>query len=337
MRLSNGFGSVYKESGNRRNKWRAVVTVGFTDSGKQKRKTIGYFATKSEAMQRLQEYNTSPRGIDVNTTFREVYYRLYKYKLDDLSNSSRKAYDLAYKYCTPLHEIRMVDIKTDSLLSIMESIKSKHGISRKTRTLLKQMFQYAIQNDIVSVNYADFIEVKRQKPKAAKHPFSNSEIETLFRAVDDIEIIDTILIMIYTGMRIGELIDLKKEDVNLAEMTIRCGSKTEAGINRLVPISTKIQDLIKNRMECSHSYLIEKNGKKTNYSTYRNDFDKALEILHMKHTPHECRHTFATLLDNAGANERAITKIMGHTDFKTTEKFYTHKDIDELRKAIDTL
>lgn len=50
----------------------------------------------------------------------------------------------------------------------------------------------------------------------------------------------------------------------------------------------------------------------------------------MKHKPHDCRHTFATLLSNANAT--AIKKMIGHESYATTEKIYTHKNIEELRK-----
>ena len=57
----------------------------------------------------------------------------------------------------------------------------------------------------------------------------------------------------------------------------------------------------------------------------------------MNHMPHDCRHTFATLLNNAEANATSIKKLIGHSSFITTEKIYTHKDKEELRKAIDLI
>jgi site-specific recombinase XerD len=56
------------------------------------------------------------------------------------------------------------------------------------------------------------------------------------------------------------------------------------------------------------------------------------------HTPHDCRHTFATLLDNAGANTISIKRLMGHSSGgDVTEKVYTHKDIEQLRIAIELI
>ena len=72
MKLPNGFGSVYKLSGNRRNPYRAIVTERWlidkdTGKWKQKRKTIGYYRTKNEAMIALADYNKSPVGV-LNTS-----------------------------------------------------------------------------------------------------------------------------------------------------------------------------------------------------------------------------------------------------------------------------
>ena len=55
------------------------------------------------------------------------------------------------------------------------------------------------------------------------------------------------------------------------------------------------------------------------------------------HTTHDCRHTVATLLDNAGANETAKRRILGHTGGDVTERVYTHKNIRQLRKCIELL
>lgn len=57
----------------------------------------------------------------------------------------------------------------------------------------------------------------------------------------------------------------------------------------------------------------------------------------MDHKPHDCRHTTATLLNNAGANPTSIKKILGHSSYITTEKIYTHKDIKELQKAMSLI
>ena len=57
----------------------------------------------------------------------------------------------------------------------------------------------------------------------------------------------------------------------------------------------------------------------------------------MKHNPHDCRHTFASLMDSVGANKLCVKRIMGHASQDITDKVYTHKDIDELIENVDLL
>ena len=62
-----------------------------------------------------------------------------------------------------------------------------------------------------------------------------------------------------------------------------------------------------------------------------------MKALKLHHYPHDCRHTFATLLNNAGANPTSVKRILGHASKDVTEKVYTHKDLHELRKAINMI
>ena len=82
----------------------------------------------------------------------------------------------------------------------------------------------------------------------------------------------------------------------------------------------------------------DNNGIHLNYSRFRTRFDKTLIELKIKrHTPHECRHTLASLLNNADANPTAIKRILGHASSNITEKHYTHKDLHQLKKAMDLI
>ena len=145
--------------------------------------------------------------------------------------------------------------------------------------------------------------------------------------------------MIYSGLRIGELLLIKSTDIDLENEIITGGIKTDAGKNRIIPINKKILPFIKNRLEEGHEYLIvnsrNKPMKYDNY--YRERFIPIMEQLNMNHRPHDARHTFATLMNNADANRTSIKKIIGHSSYETTEKIYTHKDIEELRKAINLI
>ena len=132
---------------------------------------------------------------------------------------------------------------------------------------------------------------------------------------------------------------LKNKDINLEERYLITGSKTDAGKDRLIPINYKILPLITKRMNINHEFLFyTRNNTPLIYNNFRVDFKEKLKELGIQeHTVHDTRHTFATLLSNLNANSTAIKNIIGHSDYKMTEKVYTHKDKEQLKKAIDLL
>lgn len=162
----------------------------------------------------------------------------------------------------------------------------------------------------------------------------------MFTFVNKIEWVDTILILIYTGMRISELLGLTRFNVDMNQQLITGGVKTDAGKDRIIPIHPKIEHLVKKWHDKGGNYLIcNEKGGKISVSSYREDkYYPALEELGLKRlTPHSCRHTFGTLLSKAGANTKAIQDMIGHSDYALTANVYTHTDLDELRREINKI
>jgi len=140
-------------------------------------------------------------------------------------------------------------------------------------------------------------------------------------------------------MRIGELLHLQKSDVNLRKRFIRITkSKTASGI-RIIPIHSRIFPLVAARMNRSGSSLLSDiDGNLYTYSRYCTVWQRIIELINAQgHTTHDCRHTVTTLLDNAGANETAKRRILGHSGGDVTERVYTHKGLRQLRKCIESL
>ena len=75
-----------------------------------------------------------------------------------------------------------------------------------------------------------------------------------------------------------------------------------------------------------------------NISTFRENYWKPMmEHLNMNHTPHECRHTFESVLDSKGANRKCIDLMMGHVSKDVGNRVYNHKTLEELKTAIELL
>lgn len=334
-----GYGSITKKGGKRRRPYEVRITTGWTDEGKQIKKVLGYFEKRTEAIEFLANYNKNPNIIDEKITFKEVFERWSKNKFKNADIRLIRSYKLSFSYCKDLHEMRMIDIKTDTMQKIINNCNKGYDTLKKIRVLLKALYNYSLQNDIVNKDYSKFVSIGKRTEESTRIPFTKEEIKRLFEVENNLYFVDTILIMIYTGFRIGELLELKKDNINLDNKTIIGGIKTEAGKNRIVPINKLILPFIEKRLNENKNFLVENaKGEKMKYDNYyRERWKPIMNKLGMKHKPHDCRHTFATLLNNAEANQTSIKKLIGHSSFLTTEKIYTHKDIEELRKAIDLL
>ncbi|MEG0736871.1 MAG: site-specific integrase [Longicatena sp.] len=348
IKKANGMGSVYRLQGNRRKPWVACVTAEYistSDSKKQKRKIIGYYETEEMATFSLWNYNKNPILFEEiqkagAITFEAVYLDWSSSKYRNVSQNAINGYKAAYAKCQSIKDRPIIDIKTMHFQRIMDDSNLSLASDLKLKSLMVLVCEYAMQNDIISKNYAKYVIVNRKNATPSIHkPFTEQEIDILFDH-DNIPFVDTILIMIYTGFRVGELFAIERKDVDIKNMTICGGSKSEAGKNRLVPIHERIQPYVLNYYRQRQEYLICEldSGDKINYHSYRKEyFNRIMGMLGMEHLPHDCRHTFATRLSNVGANTSAIKKLIGHSSYLTTEKIYTHKDLGQLRRAITSL
>lgn len=350
MKLPNGYGSVYKLPGKRRCPYRAIVTERWlldecTGTWKQKRKTIGYYPTKNDAMIALAEYNKSPFDLETSKiTFAEVYDRWSDEHFPTISDSNVKGYKASYTLCSPIEKKRFVDITLDDLQYLVDISGKNTPTLRKFKVMLGLVFKYAVIHDIIPPdrNKVQYLDIKKAgNPNAYNRtPFSKKEIETIWNCKDANIYFGVILILIYSGVRISELLDLKKENVNINERWFDVtASKTQAGI-RKVPINQKILPIVKywyDKNDCE--YLIS--TPEEQHFSYRNYYDSYwkpfMQQLNFEHRPHDCRHTCVSLLSESGVDERMIKKIVGHKGQGVTQQVYTHFDIAALVDAIDKI
>lgn len=343
MRLPSGYGGIVKLKGNRRKPYQVRLTKGFTDEGKQIYMYLGYYARRGEALEALAEYNSSPYDITRETiTFAEVYKKWSNEHFKKVSSSSIERYSNAYrKYCKSLYKMRFKDIRLTHLQAVIDNCGMAHPTRASIKTLFAVLTRFAMKNDIVDKDYAQYVDVGQREGKINRKPFTQEEIDKLFKYVDTFDYLDTILIMIYSGLRVGEMLDLRIENIHLEERYMVGGSKTEAGKNRIIPINKKIEPFIRKYYEKNKDkefLIINSLGRPMGYSNYRREkFDNIMEKLKMEHKPHDARHTFASLMDSAGANKLCIKRIIGHSSQDITEDIYTHKTLEELIEAIDLI
>lgn len=340
LKNPNGYGSVYKLSGKRRKPWGVRKTIGWDENGKQLYQNIGYYADRSEAMMALAEFNKNPYTTEASqVTFAELFDLWSKDKFKKVSKSNINGYNASFKISKTLHNMKFVDIRKTHLQKVIDNCNKGHATLRKIKVLFNQLFKHALENDLVQKDYSKFVEIGANTEESKRKPFSKNEVSTLWTFVDRMDFIDTILIMIYTGLRPGELLSIKNAEIELDKRIMRGGSKTKAGKNRVIPIHERILPFIEARYNKSNEYFIvnHENKQMKYWNYYEEKWKKIMEQLEMEHKPHDCRHTFASRMHLYGADKLYIKRIMGHASSDITDKVYTHTDIEQLIAAVDLL
>ena len=350
MRLPNGYGSVIKLSGKRRNPYLVRKTAGWhydkeKDKQVQEYLIIGYAPTKADGLQMLADYNKNPFNISASKiTFQELFEKWSKCKFPTISQSNKNGYNASYSLCGTLYNQAFKEIKLANLQHVVDNCGKNYPTLRKLKVLFGQMYEYAMKNDICNKDYSEFVDIVKYKDrnpnKRDRNKFTKEDIDRLWEQKDD-KYYQIVLMLIYTGVRISELLELKKENVFLNEQYFDVlSSKTENGI-RKVPIADKILPFFKAWYNDTDSkYLLHtENGEPFKYRNYYDSyFSPLMENLGLEQTPHCCRHTCISMLAEAKVDQTTIKKIVGHSGAMTlTEKVYTHLDVKELINAINKI
>jgi integrase len=335
----NGQGTVYKGSNG---KWIAEYTIGWDEvDGKLNRKMRRKkgFATKNEALDYLPNLKQDLPQTDTGIKFKDLYKKWLDRHTEKVTQSTINCYKSAYKYYTSLYYVEVAKIRAEHLQKCVDECPHGRRTKENMKALGTALWKYAMQLDIVDRNYAEYIYIKKEET-AEKATFSKEQLDLMWANVDTVPDIKYILVLCYTGMRLGELLVALTEDFNREEGYFITGVKTEAGKNRVITISPKIMPFFSDFGKGKHLFT-EVSAKK-----FRSDiFYPALQALGMDtldadgdhiYTPHCCRHTFATLMKNVDAPATDKQKLIGHSKFEMTAH-YTHTDLNSLRKITDNL
>lgn len=335
MRNPNGYGSVVKLSGNRRNPFAVRKTIGWNEKGYPVYLIIGYVASREDGMILLADYNKSPWDVDAEKiTLTELFELWLEKKGHKLGKSSQASLKSAFKHTHALQEMPYKSLKSYHMQDVIDNCGRSASTQGAIQNLFGHLDSFALEIDVINKGYSQLLKSAAQ-PDTKKKPFTDEEVAVLWEN-QDVPWVDTVLMYMYTGFRISELLDMKIENVDLEQGTFRGGTKTKAGKNRIVPIHSKIRDFVVARYEEGQTYLIRKeDGSPLSSHDYYKEWKKLMAMFQFSHTPHECRNTFRSWLDSAGANKVCIDMILGHKSRDVGEQTYTHKGVEELRTAIE--
>lgn len=345
-KLPNGFGSIKKLSGNRRNPYAAYppVTEYHLNGTAKSVPAIGYFPTYNEAYDALSAYRRNPYDINLaNATFADVYEMWFDSYTNGAKKKSRSAltsYKCAFSYCEKLHKQKFKLLRKFELQEVIDNCPHGYSSLSNIKKLYSQMYKFALENDIAEKDYGKFVTINRENDNERGEPFSIDELKILWNNRDD-STVGMILLMCFTGFRISEFETNEKEGyrmvVNLEEMYLQGGIKTEAGKDRIVPFNEWLLPFVEQYATSQDEFKSWK---------FRNDFfyDKLHELgiefttNKKKHTPHDCRHTFSWICDQAKIDDLSKHMLMGHSRGNDVEKsVYGHRNLTDLKSEISKI
>ena len=372
-RLPNGFGQISQiKNRNLRNPYRAMVTVGKTSTGRPICKPLkpeSYFPTYNDAYAALVEYNKNPYDLKPDITVKELYEKWTAEYFKNATDNYIRTVNSAWAYCSSIYDMRAKDIRSRHIKGCMEEgfrietrgnmkgelVYATPGTKSRIKSLFNNMLDYALEYEIVPMNYARTFELSGDViveiviKKKMHFPFDNKEMDLLWKNVDDVKFTDWIIIQCYMGWRPQELATLRLDEVNLEKWYMQAGMKTEAGKQRIVPIHSKIKELVKRNYDFALSinsdYLFNDKGQthsgfwSVTYDKYASRFEKVVKQLNLnpEHRPHDPRTTFVTMGKKAGMDEYALKEMVGHSIQDITESTYTVRDLEWLREDIEKI
>ena len=324
LKRANGTGTIYKLSGRRTRPWVA----------QKQRVTIGYYETRTEALTALERVSEQTITDKYNMTFAEVYEAWKQEHFKKVGTKGKEQYKRAYDVFKPLHDRKFRALrKSDYQTVLAPHMNKSYSTVSKYKQLLTQMSAWALDEDIIAVNYASRVDLPDNQT-AEKEIFSSEDIQKLVD--NDSETAKIILMLICTGMRINELFQLPASDYH-GDYVVG-GEKTEAGKNRVIPILSegrKYFDYFAQR--ASGSLLLSGyTGQHIAANFRRRDYYPLLEQLGIrKLSPHSTRHTYTSWAVESDIKAAHLKKILGHKSITTTIDNYYHISPEQLIKAVN--
>lgn len=343
----NGTGTVYK----RGKTWTAKVTleysVGKDGEARTVSRTKGGFKTKKDAVNYLPTLKLAPREKPKQATFKQIYEAWRP--THRAGKSTMDCYRAAYKYFEPVYRMYISDIDIDDLQDCLDECGKGRRTKENMKALCGLLYKFAIPRHYVTLNMGQYLIVSGDS--GTKSALPDGAIPKLEKHIDSVFGASIVLCQCYLGFRPAEFVALDAADYNRKERAFIGGAKTEAGMDRTVTVSPKIQPYIDAAVKdkIGGAVFVDEDGRPFTPARYRELFYSVLEKCGIDnpiferdgkkfytYTPHSCRHTFATLMKRVDGADKDKLALIGHTSDEML-RYYQDVNYDDLRKITDAL
>lgn len=310
-------------------------------------------------------------------TIKDIFYEWndYRLELNKISKSSHTRLEQVFKrHYSTFGKKHIRDVTENEFIEFLERQIPEHSLSAKAfgslKTITKGILKRAKRKKLISYTPEDVLfqleisnnEFQKNIKEDYEEVFNEEETSIAIKYLkDNLDIRNSaVLLMFITGARIGEIVALKSEDVNVEKNTIKIRrietrykennktfytvkmfSKTQAG-NREIVVPSSYQWLLRNLKAYSENkewIFMEKDKRLTTLLIRKRVYKMCKDTNIYKKSPHKIRATYDTILLDAHLDKRFIKDQMGHSDITTSEKYYhrNRKSIEKKSKIINSI
>ena len=261
--------------------------------------------------------------------------KLLEAKETTVTHNSLKGYKENFKKLEDLFNMDIEDIEATDVQAIIDKYALQgysKSVLKKIRIVFGLVVKHAITENIKLYNFSSGIVIPKSAPVKKRKDLTDAEIEIIKKNVDT-EFGIYPFLMLYTGLRRGELCALRYDDFDFAKNTISIKRavefisnqphiklpKTESGV-RTVPLL----NVIKSKLDTTKAGYIFGGDKLYSEQMIKIRWDNYCKASGFTATQHQIRHAYATMLYKAGIDPKTAQHILGHADIQTTMNIYTH-------------
>ena len=297
-----------------------------------------YGKTQAEIFRKIQEYK---EPIEKGITFKEAAEAWKEHHYENISYTTQKGYSTAYNRAIErFGEEHIKEITTQEIQEyINELIKKKY--SHKTVKTHLLIISLVMKNNYkhVPLNPCMNVNVPKNLPKTKRLLPSEEEIEKVKNSCDK-HFGFFAYLLLYTGLRRGEALALKWDDIDTNKNVVRVNKSVYFKNNQAFVKTPKtvsgnrdviLIDVIKSKKIKQKGYIFQNEKGLLSEQAFRLSWKRYLNESGVTITPHQLRHAFATLLYDAGIDVKTAQYMLGHANAQTTLDIYTH--ISESRQS----
>ena len=356
-------------------RYKKSVTVGRNPDGTPLRKYV-YGKTIKEVEQKAAEVQKQLREgtftADDHVRFIDIAHKWVDMAHPDIMPHTRKTYHtMIDRHLTPLHEIELKKLKPMHLQEVLNGMYAKglsdHSVN-DAKIIASAILDFAMDNDLLFRNVFVHVSVPK-RGKAKRLPITEEQKDLILRTWQGHRMGVAVLVMLFCGLRRGEIIALTWNDVDMDAMTISvtkaatfsCNQadikcpKTEAG-NRIVPFPAQLIPVFREAKLRGSLYVCPAaDGSMMSSTAWTTSWNSYMHYLNIqaggrdasrsnpkvvamnRFTAHQLRHTYATMLYDAGVDVKTAQDLLGHADSTVTMNIYTHLSAQKKEKALNAL